>query len=247
MLPSGGVLGRVSETSSGERRRYYLTDRLGSVRTVVEEGGTLGSARDYYPFGLRLPGRVATSRGEVEEDYTGHPRDESTQLHYAGARYYMSALARWTTVDPKAGDFPSVSPYNYSMNNPVNLIDPNGAAPLPPYTFYIRSFHPSETFGGGFGGDNRGFSTSRAVTARVHHSVTLNTDTRSLKYSPSRTFSSQSHHFAYGTATANPKGWATPAASSGNSFGFMTGYSGSNPITERAGISTPRIDVSASA
>ena len=92
----------------------------------------------------RLPGRVATSGGEVEKDYTGHHRDESTQLHYAGASYYMSALGRWTTTDPLLSGSPAglvedgklhyqgASPYNYTFNNPTNLTDPTGIAACPP-------------------------------------------------------------------------------------------------------------------
>jgi len=49
-------------------------------------------------------------------------------MHYAGARYYMSAFGRWNAVDPLADAFPSHSPYNYSLNNPTNLVDPDGMA-----------------------------------------------------------------------------------------------------------------------
>ena len=38
----------------------------------------------------------------------------------------------WLSVDPLAEKFPAWSPYNYTMNNPINLIDPDGRAPEPP-------------------------------------------------------------------------------------------------------------------
>ena len=55
-------------------------------------------------------------------------------LHYAGARYYMGALGRWTSTDPLADGYPGHSPYNYSLNNPTNLVDPTGAAPNSTHT-----------------------------------------------------------------------------------------------------------------
>ena len=38
--------------------------------------------------------------------------------------------AMWLSVDPLAEKFPSVSPYVYTLNNPINLIDPDGREPI---------------------------------------------------------------------------------------------------------------------
>ncbi|MBQ7472139.1 MAG: hypothetical protein IJS97_06930, partial [Prevotella sp.] len=38
----------------------------------------------------------------------------------------VTAGARFTTLDPKAWDYPEVSPYAYGHDNYVNRIDPNG-------------------------------------------------------------------------------------------------------------------------
>jgi RHS repeat-associated protein len=123
-------------------RRYYVKDHLGSVRVVMDDSANVEETRDYYPFGLRMPGRVQQeSPQETEEDFTGHVKDNSTQLHYAGARYYSSAFGRWTTTEPL---LQSKSPkkllknkpriltrsvYGYTFNNPINLKDPDGNAP----------------------------------------------------------------------------------------------------------------------
>ena len=50
--------------------------------------------RDFYPMGLCMPGRSLAASSPTSEDYTGHELDDATSLHYAGARYYMSALGR---------------------------------------------------------------------------------------------------------------------------------------------------------
>jgi RHS repeat-associated protein len=135
-LPGGEGIGRMP---AGGGRRYYVTDHLGSIRAVLDGGGNVKETRDYYPFGLRMPGRTTQkSPTETEEDFTGHVKDDATGLHYAGARYYSSAFGRWTTTEPL---LQSKSPkkllknkprlltrtsYNYTFNNPINLRDPTG-------------------------------------------------------------------------------------------------------------------------
>jgi RHS repeat-associated protein len=76
-----------------------------------------------------MPGRVYVQGSKTKEGYTGHELDAETGLNYAGARYYDSAIARWMSVDPLASSFPSHSPYNYVMGDPMRLTDPDGRAP----------------------------------------------------------------------------------------------------------------------
>ncbi|WP_353562788.1 RHS repeat-associated core domain-containing protein [Longimonas sp.] len=45
-----------------------------------------------------MPGRTLAQGPRADEDYTGHELDAETGLHYAGARYYMSAIGRWRAV-----------------------------------------------------------------------------------------------------------------------------------------------------
>ena len=47
-----------------------------------------------------------------------------------GARMYDPFTARWTTADPLAAKYDSMSPYNYCGGNPVFFEDPSGMSPV---------------------------------------------------------------------------------------------------------------------
>jgi RHS repeat-associated protein len=120
LLAGEQVIGRQPNTGN---RRYYHTDLLGSTRAVVE-GATIVESYDFEPWGLLMPGRTLGSG--TKEGFTDKERDTETGLDYFGARYYMPALARWGAVDPLAEKHLEWTPYNYVLNNPLALIDPDG-------------------------------------------------------------------------------------------------------------------------
>lgn len=70
--------------------------------------------------------------------FTGKEKDAESGYHYFGARYYDSeALIGWLSVDPMADKYPGLSPYNYCAWNPVELVDPDGEAPVKPLIKYM--------------------------------------------------------------------------------------------------------------
>jgi len=64
--------------------------------------------------------------------FTGHELDRETGLYCAGARYYDPKLSVFLSTDVLMEKYPSFSPYNYTLNNPINLVDPTGREPIKP-------------------------------------------------------------------------------------------------------------------
>ncbi|MBK9378649.1 MAG: RHS repeat-associated core domain-containing protein [Saprospiraceae bacterium] len=58
--------------------------------------------------------------------FTGKELYPLSGLYDFGARYYDPRLSVWFGVDPLAEKYPGWSPYNYTLNNPIRMIDPDG-------------------------------------------------------------------------------------------------------------------------
>ncbi|MGB1185219.1 MAG: RHS repeat-associated core domain-containing protein, partial [Schleiferiaceae bacterium] len=52
--------------------------------------------------------------------------DEETGNYYYGARYYEPKSSIWMGVDAMATSYPDMNPYNFTMGNPLAVIDPDG-------------------------------------------------------------------------------------------------------------------------
>jgi RHS repeat-associated protein len=109
-------------------RYFYLHDRLGSVRLVVNESGTAQNSYTYNPFGELFTSETAENVSNPFR-FTGQFFDDEIGQYYLRARMYDPALMRFTSRDPVKGKFRkpmTLHKYLYCNNDPINRIDPSG-------------------------------------------------------------------------------------------------------------------------
>ncbi|MEL7378398.1 MAG: RHS repeat-associated core domain-containing protein [Bacteroidota bacterium] len=101
---------------------------MGSTSYITDEAGRVTQHLVYIPFGELLVERFSWSGEDANLNYlfNGKFTDRETGLIDYGARFYDPGLSIWTTVDPLMEKYPGWSPYNYTMWNPVMLVDPDG-------------------------------------------------------------------------------------------------------------------------
>ncbi|SHF01926.1 DUF6443 domain-containing protein [Chryseobacterium takakiae] len=108
---------------------YNYVDHLGNVRLSYFSNGSgieVLEENNYYPFGLKHEGYNALDGNpSYQYKYNGKELQETGMYDY-GARFYMPDIGRWGVVDPLAEKYFNDSPYVYTANDPINLIDPNG-------------------------------------------------------------------------------------------------------------------------
>ena len=126
--------GRLVKKSGSVSPEYHVNDYLCSVRVVTDSDGEVLERNDYSGYGKRLSSSVVSSAGVVANRYRFGGKEEQSPVGIGwldfGARMYDADLARWTTPDPLAYQYPGISPYVYCAGDPVNFVDPEGLTPI---------------------------------------------------------------------------------------------------------------------
>jgi RHS repeat-associated protein len=105
---------------------FYLHDRLGSIRQVINSSGNIVNYYTYEPFG-----QTVESGGTLSNPFmfTGQYYDSEINLYYLRARNYHPHIGRFTSRDIVDGQFDnplSLHKYLYCKNDPPNYVDPWG-------------------------------------------------------------------------------------------------------------------------
>jgi RHS repeat-associated protein len=129
---SGSTTGKMTAKNDNAELQqfYYHPDHLGSSSYISNLDGEVVQHIEYVPFGEVFL-EEKNAKWNTPYLFTSKELDRETGLYYFGARYQDPKLGIFLSVDPLAEKFTGWSSYAYTMNNPVNLIDPTGKEPTP--------------------------------------------------------------------------------------------------------------------
>lgn len=123
-LPSVNLDEHLARYRPAEGVAWYLTDRLGSVLSIVDQQGAVLSRMEYDSFGVV----ISESRPESGDrfKFTGRELDRETGLYYYRARYMDPATGKFLSEDPLEFSAGDLNLQRYVGNDPVNHTDPLG-------------------------------------------------------------------------------------------------------------------------
>lgn len=107
---------------------YYNKDHLGNVREVIDDSGKVCQTNNYYPYGTPFCDGPVTDAAVQPYKYNGKELDlmHGLDTYHYGARQYYPVVPTWDRLDPMCESYTYMSPYSYCLDNPVNVVDPDG-------------------------------------------------------------------------------------------------------------------------
>lgn len=109
---------------------------MGNIRVMFAQTGKVLQDQSYYPFGMTMGSsltfQVEDQLPDNKYKYNGNPDGDRGQDDFGlnwydyRARMYDPAIGRWNGIDAHAENYFSLSSYNYGLNNPIRMIDPDG-------------------------------------------------------------------------------------------------------------------------
>ena len=121
----------LARTSSGGTTAWYLTDRLGTVRDIVNTTGSVIDHLSYDSYGNVLTESSPSSGDRFK--FAGMQYDSATGLYFDNARYYDPSGGRFVSRDPEGFAAGDDNLYRYVGNAPTDATDPSGLAENPQF------------------------------------------------------------------------------------------------------------------
>ena len=120
-----GPTGIVARQTSGGTVSWYLADRLGTVRDLINNSGAIIDHVDFSAFGTVLDESSPTS-GDRMMGLAGLERDPATGSNLAVYREENPGTGRWDSQDPLGFAAEDADLYRYVNNGPINHSDRSG-------------------------------------------------------------------------------------------------------------------------
>lgn len=131
LLLSTGIITAQEKLSKEEKERREKNIRAGNPFTKFGSKApvaTLSKGKYLEVHDLDSIVTIGTIRWHVEDQkIVGRLIRDKTN---PDAQPIGDVAGRWMSPDPLSEEFPSWSPYNFVMNNPIRLVDPDGRAPF---------------------------------------------------------------------------------------------------------------------
>ena len=120
--------GQTLMQQAGANKYYYLHDRLGSVRQVVNSSASVVNSYTYDPWGNQFSSETSETI-DNHYQFANYHWDSTAGMFYLNARWYDPLVLRFTGRDPVNGKFNEplmLHRYLYCANDPINGTDPTG-------------------------------------------------------------------------------------------------------------------------
>jgi len=107
---------------------FYLHDRLGSTRQVINTSASVVNSYTYDPRGNAFSTETSETVSNHYQ-FANYHWDSTIGMYYLNARWYDPVILRFTGRDPVNGKFNeplTLHKYLYCLNNPINATDPSG-------------------------------------------------------------------------------------------------------------------------
>ncbi|MBI9016436.1 MAG: RHS repeat-associated core domain-containing protein [Phycisphaerae bacterium] len=123
------VIAQYDGPQAAAAKYYYIHDRIGSVRQVIDVNGSIKHLYNYGPFGKTLEAYASGLAPGNPFRFTGQFFDNEISQYYLRARQYDPEIARFTGRDSVLGGYGeplTLHSYLYCLNDPIDRTDLTG-------------------------------------------------------------------------------------------------------------------------